>query len=273
MTEPVPAAHTAITGRTQLVAILGDPIAQVSSPTLINQRLAARRDASATVLVPLHVSSDALATVVAGLRAVQNFRGAVVTMPHKRAIVPLLDEVTGDAAHVGACNVLRREAGGRLVGTMLDGEGFVAGLRAVGREVTGQRVYLSGAGGAAAGIAFALARHGVAHLSVYNRSAARAQALVQCIRDAWPHCAVRTAGRDPAGHNIAINATSLGMSASDPLPFDPDGLRAGMLVAEVVANPAKTRLLLEAGARGCSTHPGAMMLEGQIDLLLQFMGV
>jgi shikimate dehydrogenase len=273
MTKSAAAARMSITGRTELLAILGDPIAQVSSPALINQRLAARHPTPAAVLVPLHVSSDALATVMAGLRVVQNFRGAVVTMPHKRAIVPLLDEVTGDATYVGACNVFRRDPHGRLVGTMLDGEGFVAGLRTTGRDVAGKRVYLAGAGGAAAGIAFALARHGAAQLSVYNRSAARAETLVRCIQDAWPSCTVHTAARDPGGYDIAINATSLGMAPADPLPFDPDGLRAGMIVAEVVANPAKTRLLSEAAARGCITQPGAMMLEGQIDLLLKFMGV
>ncbi|HEX7416633.1 MAG TPA: hypothetical protein VF315_01145, partial [Steroidobacteraceae bacterium] len=240
---------------------------------LINRALVARSPSPQAVLMPLHVSRESLATVIAGLRVVQNFRGAVITMPHKNAIVPLLDELTGDARDIGACNVFRREQDGRLIGTMLDGEGFVAGLRAKGQEVAGKRIYLAGAGGAAAGIAFALARHGAVQLSVYNRSAARGDALVQRIQLAWPRCSVRTADRDPAGHDIAINATSLGMAPADPLPFDTSALRAGMLVAEVVANPAVTRLLAQAAALGCGTHAGTLMLEGQIDLILQFLGL
>src|SRR5262245_344846 len=139
-------ARTAITGRTGVLAILGDPLAQARGPGLVNASLVQRGEDA--VLVPLRVPRGALAPVIAGLRAVESFRGAVVTMPHKTAVVDLLDEVLPEAQQVGACNVFRRDAADRLVGSMLDGEGFTAALRRAGHEVRGRRVWLAGAGGA-----------------------------------------------------------------------------------------------------------------------------
>src|SRR5450830_881685 len=147
---------TEITGNTQVFAILADPIHQVKTPQRINQLFAqAGYDG---VMVPLHVSSDALAGVVHALRSVKNLSGFVVTVPHKTAIVDLCDEVTPDDRQVGAVNVVRRSPQGRLSGTILDGDGFIAGLRVEGIEPGGRSVYLAGAGGAASAIAFALAR-------------------------------------------------------------------------------------------------------------------
>jgi shikimate dehydrogenase len=192
-------------------------------------------------------------------------------MPHKSAIVPLLDEVAPEARDVGACNVVRRDAGGRLAGTMLDGEGFVAGLRRAGLDVAGKRVFLAGAGGAAAGIAFALAKHGAGSLSIHNRTLARAEALGARVRVAWPRLRVATAGPDPTGHDLVVNATSLGMRPGDPLPLDAAGLTPGMVAAEVVIAAEPTPFLAAAARRGCAVHPGLPMLEAQIELMLDFM--
>src|SRR5262245_20205987 len=161
-------AHAAITGRTDVLAILGDPLEQARAPGLVNAALAVRGEDA--VLVPLRVARGGLAPVITGLRAVESFRGAVVTMPHRTAVVDLLDDVLPEARQVGACNVVRREAGGRLTGTMLDGEGFVAALRHAGHEVRGKRVFLAGAGGAAAAIAFAVGKYGVAALAIHTRT-------------------------------------------------------------------------------------------------------
>jgi shikimate dehydrogenase len=126
-----------ISGRTGLLVVLGDPIRQARAPGLVNAALARRgRDA---VLVPLHVRADALVRVVDGLRGMQNLAGAIVTMPHKSAVVALLDDVTAEARQIGACNVVRREPDARLTGTMLDGEGFVAGLGRAGLSTAQRR--------------------------------------------------------------------------------------------------------------------------------------
>ena len=244
---------TEITGRTRVFAILADPIAQVKAPQGLN-RLMAERGVDG-VMVPLHVAAADLPTVVAGLRATQSFGGAIVTVPHKTAIVPLLDAVS-DAA--------------RLVGEILDGAGFVAGLRAAGHEPRGASAYLAGAGGAANAIAFALAEAGVSRLTVHNRTPARVEDLFSRLRRLHPDLPLASAA-DPAGHDLVVNATSLGLRPDDPLPLDPAGLTAGQLVAEIIMQPVKTPLLAAAAARGCRTHPGLQMLEGQLALMADFL--
>jgi len=257
-----------ISGRTGVLAILADPVEQARAPSLVNAALAARGlDA---VLVPMHVRAGDLARVLDALRAIQNFTGCVVSMPHKEALLPLLDEVTPEARQVGACNVVRREADGRLVGTMFDGEGFVTGLRRAGHDVTGRRVFMTGAGGAAAGIAFAVVKHGAAALTIHNRSAARAEALAAAVRAAYPRTSVAVGGADPRGHDVVVNATSVGMRPGDGLPLDPAGLGPGTVAAEVVITPETTPFLAEAQRRGAAAHYGKPMLEAQIDLMIDF---
>ena len=262
-------ARTAITGRTGVLAILGDPLEQARAPGLVNASLARRGEDA--VLVPLRVPRGALAPVIAGLRAIESFRGAVVTMPHKTAVAELLDEVQPEARQVGACNVLRREAAGRLVGTMLDGEGFTAALRRAGHDVRGRRVWLAGAGGAAAAIAFAMAKYAAAALAVHNRTVAKAEALAVRLRAAHPGLDVAVSGPRPERCDVVINATSLGMRPDDPLPLDPAGLGPGMVAADVVIRAEPTPFLAAAAARGCAVQPGLPMLVEQIEQLLDFM--
>lgn len=257
-----------ITGATQFLAILGDPIAQARAPRLVNDALAARGNDA--VMIPVHVRADDLARVVDGLRASRSFAGGVVTMPHKETIVPLLDDVTPEARQVGACNTIRREPDGRLVGTMFDGEGFVAGLASAGHAVRERRVFLAGAGGAAAAIAFAMGKHGAARLTIHNRTAGRADDLAGRLRAAWPALDVRTAGPDPSGHDLVVNGTALGMRPDDvALPCDVAGIAPDAVAADVVIRQP-TPFLAAAAARGAVTHGGEPMLAAQIALILDF---
>lgn len=260
----------AITGATELLAILGDPIAHASSPALANERLEARGvDAR---LVPWHVSAADLPRAVDALRGIRNLRGAIVTMPHKIAVVRHLDRVLSLAASVGAVNVVRRTTDGRLEGTNLDGEGFAAGLLSAGHTLAGRRVHLAGAGGAAVAIAFALAQRAVASISIHNRTTAAAFALAGRLRQAFPALPVDVrSAPDASDADLVVNATSLGMHAGDALPVDVTTVSPGALVAEVVITPQQTALLRAATERGCATHPGRPMLLAQIDLMLDFM--
>jgi len=258
-----------ITGRTAVLAILGDPLEQARAPGLVNAALAQRgQDA---VLVPFRVARGALAPVIAGLRAVASFRGAVVTMPHKSAVLGLLDEASAEARQLGACNVIRREADGRLAGTMLDGEGFTAALRRAAYAVGGKRVFLAGAGGAASAIAFALAKYGAAALAIHNRTGEKAHDLAARVRAAYPAIDAQASGPRPEGQDLVINATSLGMGPGDALPLDPAGLGPGTVAAEIVIHPETTPFLAAAAARGCTLQRGLPMLVEQIDQMIEFM--
>lgn len=260
-----------ISGTTRLYAILADPIAQVKTPQGLNAVLEKRGVDG--VLVPMHVPAADLATVIAGLRKLANFGGFIATVPHKKAVLDLVDRVSERAQAIGAANVVRRLADGSLVADMLDGEGFVAGLRRAGFDPAGRRVYLAGAGGAGNAIAFALADAGITHLSVYNRTAETAQSLMERLRNHYPELTTALGTADPSGHDLVVNATVLGMAEGDALPFDADRLAAGTHVAEIIMQPAMTPMLERAGARGCILHPGKQMLECQLELMADVLGM
>lgn len=261
-----------ITGATKLLALIADPVVQARSPGLATTILQRRGRFGDFVLVPMQTSDGALPDVVAAIRRIGNFAGAIVSMPHKQTILPLLDDVLADGRTVGAVNVVRREADGRLTGTTLDGEGFVAGLAGAGHTVRGAACILAGAGGAASAIAFALARHGCASLAIVNRTAAKATTLAAQVRAAFPGVDVHV-DDDGRRWDVAINATSLGMRPGDALPLSRDVVARAALVAECVLAPEMTPLLALARELGRPIHPGLPMLTAQMDLLLDFMGV
>jgi shikimate dehydrogenase len=195
----------------------------------------------------------------------------VVTAPLKGPTAALCDVLEGSGRLAGAVNALRREPDGRLVGDLFDGLGFVAGLRAHGHGPDGKRVFIAGAGGAGTALAFALAGAGAAAITLHNRTRGKAEALAAQVRAAFPQCAVRVGSDDPRGHDIAVNATALGLAPGDPLPFDVDRLDPSILAAEVIMKPANTAMLERAAARGCRIHQGTHMLDGQAALLARFL--
>jgi shikimate dehydrogenase len=240
-----------ISGRTRIFAIIADPVAHVRTPQALNALF--EREGQDAVIVPLQIAAADLETGVAGLRAMRNLGGLVVTVPHKSAVSVLCDTVSERARLAGAVNVVRKEADGALAGDLLDGEGFAAGLEQAGVALAGKRAFLAGAGGAASAIAFALAERGVARLTIANRSQDKAEALARRLAPLFPDLALSTEA-GPEDHDIAINATSLGLKEGDPLPFDPARLPAGALVAEVVMQPDIKR-----------------MLDGQLDAICDFL--
>lgn len=259
-----------ISGATRLYAIIADPILQVKTPQVINALF--EQVGHEGVMVPFHVTASGLPAVIAGLRSLANLEGFIVTVPHKTAMLSLCDQVTAHAQQVGAVNVVRRSPAGELIGDILDGIGFVAGLRQEGFEPAGASVYLAGAGGAANAIAFALAEAGVARLTVANRTAAKAEALLARLRAAFPTLPLHLGNADPSGHTLVVNATSLGLREGDRLPCDTGRLSADQWVAEIIMQPARTPLLLAAAARGCRIQEGLPMLLCQARLMARAMG-
>lgn len=253
---------TRITGQTRVLFILGDPVGHILGSALLNEHFAGSGiDAAVS---PLHVLPADLPMVVNMLRRLRNVVGFGVTIPHKIAIVPLLDEVGSRARIVGAVNFVRRSQDGRLFGDNVDGTGFVAGLARSGVDVKGARVLQAGAGGAGRAIAFALAEAGAAELTVTNRTAERAKALAEAVASAFPACRVSVEPDDPSRYDIAVNTTSLGMKPGDALPIDPRQLRRDCVAAEVVMKPEVTPFLKEAGHRGCKVVHGKAMLLAQL---------
>jgi shikimate dehydrogenase len=224
-------------------------------------------------MIPIQVSPDGLGTLLGGLRRMRNLEGFIVTVPHKGAMLSHCDTVSEAGRQSEAVNAVRRLPDGRFAGTMLDGEGFITGLRSRGIEPAGVAAYLAGAGGAANAIAFALAKASVSRLTIANRTRARAEALAARVSAAYPQVATVVGGPDPAGHGLVINATSLGLAEGDPLPIDVSGLTADQTVAEIIMWPEVTPLLAAAAGRGARTHPGLPMLLGQAELMADYLGM
>ena len=256
---------TQISGTTRVCAIIADPIHHVQTPQAMNTLFSTL--GQDRVLVPFHVSPADLAAVVTGLRGIQSLDGFIVTVPHKTAILDLCDTVSDAARLVGAANVVTRSNTGKLHGEILDGDGFVTGLRQAGIELEGRAVYLAGAGGAANAIAFALAASGVGWLTIANRSQDKAVALVDRLARAFPDLEVCVGTSDPSGYDLVVNGTSLGLKEGDALPCDVTRLTAEQVVAEIIMQPVITPLLAAAQKVGCRIHEGLPMLLCQIELM------
>ncbi|MER5355074.1 shikimate dehydrogenase [Kitasatospora sp. NPDC002551] len=256
-----------VSGRTRLFAVLGDPVAQVRAPALLNPLFAA--SGVDAVLVPVHAPAERLDEVVRGLKATGNLDGLLVTVPHKLAMCAHADELSPTAALLGSTNALRREPDGRWYGDNFDGAGFVRGLTARGHHPAGLRVALAGAGGAGLAVAAALLDAGVARLTVSDPDRGRLDALLERLGGGRSG-RVSAAAEPPSDTDLAVNATPLGLDPADPLPFDPARLPPGALVADIVMTPAETPLLRTAAALGLPTHPGAPMLTEQLPLYRDF---
>jgi shikimate dehydrogenase len=259
-----------LSGKTHLYAILAHPVTHVRAPEFFNPAFEAHGvDA---FIVPLHVRPEDLADLVPRLQKIGNLHGLVVTIPHKEAMAGLCDELGPDGALVGAVNTVRFESDGRLVGDMFDGVGLVRGALAHDIFTKGKRVLLVGAGGAGRAIAFALASEGVRALTIANRTASRAAALAAEVAKATPGMEVTSGPPDPSGHDVIINATSLGLHETDPLPVDPDLLRPEMAIIEIIAATEVTPLRCAAIDIGCRTMGGRPMVDHQIESQLRFFG-
>jgi len=269
--EPSDLRDQEITGRTRVLGILAHPTEHVKAPPGIN-RIAKERGRDA-VMVPLNVTPEDFPSFIAALRTLKSFDGAIVTVPHKQAILSYCDELTPHAKSVGAANIIRREADGRIIGGQLDGVGFVEGLRSQGVVIKGKSVYLVGAGGAASAVAFAMAEAEASRITLVNRSADKIIDLRERLNSLYPDVEVVLGTPNAHGHDIIINGTTLGMRVGDPLPLDVKTLTANMTVAEVIMEPEITPLLAAAREVGCRVHLGKHMLLCQLQLMADFMGL
>ena len=247
-----------------LVAVLGSPVAE--NPTCVMQQAAFDAAGLAWRYLTLEVTPDRLADAIRGIRAL-GFRGLNLTVPHKVAVMPLLDEIRPDAALIGAVNTVRVDKDRRLIGENTDGKGFLRGIREDARlDPAGKHAVILGAGGAARAIATELALAGIARITLVNRSVPRAERMLQDLtsrtRVSAEFIPLDTLFRIPRDADLLINATSIGLypdvQAMPPIAFDDASPR--LLVCDAVPNPPETRLIREARARSLPTLTGLSML-------------
>ena len=253
-----------IGGTTGLLGVFGCPVRHSLSPAMHNAAIA---DLGLDlVYVPFAVEPQSLGTA---LRALPNLgvRGVNLTIPHKEAAVPFIDDLDGVARMLGAVNTVRVD-GERLVGTNTDGEGFAVPLRDAGFECRGSSAVVLGAGGAARAVVRQLVDDG-ARVTVVNRSAERALGLVAAVAggraEVVPAADAHRVQATVLAADLLVNTTPVGMSTHSPdeLPVPAEWLRRSTFVYDLVYRPALTPLLLAAEAMGCVTLGGLGMLVHQ----------
>jgi len=254
-----------ITGKTRVCGLIGYPVGHSMSPAMFN---AAFRELGLDyVYVTFPVREGELGTAIAGMKAL-NVRGVNVTIPHKVAVVPLLDELSPLAQKIGAVNTVINDDG-CLRGSNTDADGFLGPLLERGIDPQGRRVVVQGAGGAARAVSFILAERG-AQLVLLNRKPERAIELAQVIFRAFQRevsaleLNVSNLENVLGEADILVNTTSVGMAPNDGDSPVPAGLlRPGLVVYDIVYNPVRTRLLREAEAAGATVIGGLDMLVWQ----------
>ncbi len=260
-----------INGNTELIAHIGYPTHSFKAPMIYNPFFV-KHDINA-VVVPMGCKPEDFSVFLKSVFQLSNIRGALITMPHKVTTVGLLDEVSATVKVAGACNAVKRTEDGSLVGDMFDGEGFVRGVQRKGFDLTGKRVLVVGSGGVGCAIAASLAGAKIAAITLFDVNAASAEALGQRLKQNYPHIDVTTGSNDPAGHDLVVNATPMGMNEGDALPMDVSRISPDTFVGEVVMKTEMTAFLQAAKNRGCRVQVGSDMLFEQIPAYLEFFGL
>lgn len=259
-----------ISGKTTLIAHIGYPTESFKAPMIYNPWF--ERKGIDAFVVPMGVKAEDFAASFDAIFRFTNLRGALITMPHKVTVVQKMHEVTPAVHIAGACNAVLKREDGTLLGDQFDGAGFVRGVQRKGQRIDGASVLVSGAGGVGSAIAASLAAAGVGELALFDARAESAEALADRLRQHYPRMKVCTGSNDPAGFDVVVNATPLGMKEGDALPFDVARISPKTFVGEVVMKTEYTPLLRAARDKGCAVQLGTDMLFEMIPAYLEFFG-
>lgn len=255
-----------IDAQTQFCGVIGNPVGHSLSPAIHNA--AFKKMGLNFVYLAWHV--DAIGEAINGLRALGNFRGASVTIPHKVAAIPFLTHLEGTAQRIGAINTIVAEKG-ELTGYNTDATGALRALRESGIELKGRRIVVLGSGGAARAIAFALAgESGAEQLTLLGIEDSELTRLAQDIRSQSTlqveegHLDEAALRRVLPDSHVLIHCTPVGMSPKSDTSCVPASLlHPNLSVMDIVYNPRETRLLTDAKRAGCKTIPGLEMFLNQ----------
>jgi shikimate dehydrogenase len=251
-----------INAQTQFCGVIGNPVEHSLSPAIHNAAFQKLGLNFVYLAFPVVVIGDA----IKGLRALGNFRGASVTIPHKVAAVPLLDSVEPTARHIGAINTIVA-AGGSLTGHNTDAIGALRALRESGVALKGHQVVMLGSGGAARAIAFALGKEAaIGRLTILGIDSQERAALAQDLQSKTG-MPVQESSLDEEmlrrilpEAQVLIHCTPMGMSPKvEQTAVPPPLLHEELTVMDIVYNPRDTRLLKDAKAAGCRTISGLEM--------------
>lgn len=252
--------------------MIGSPVVQTATPALFNAYC--HENSIRATMVALDIFDDHdLNKLLELWRSSGCLAGLVSTIPHKSALAQLTDRLTPRAQRLQLVNCVRLLDDGTFQADMFDGVGFLAAAQAKGFRPKGSRCLIVGAGAAGSSIGDALIDAGAGAISVIESSStAFAHFHDKVVADRLP-CDLVSRDRPVDGYDLVVNASPVGMAASDPLPIEPAGLTPDTIVADCVTNREITPLLAAARGRGCRIQTGQDMALGQLPKILSFFGL
>lgn len=259
-----------LSGKTTLIAHIGYPTEAFKAPLIYNPWF--EKQGIDAMVVPMGVKAEDYPLSLKQIFKFSNIHGALITMPHKVTTVSLVDDLSTTAKIAGSANAILKRPDGTLLGDMFDGSGFTRGIGRKGFRFEGAKCLVVGTGGVGSAIAASLAADGVAAISLFDTNIVSAEGLAGRLKQYYPKLEVKLATNDPAGYDLVVNCTPLGMKPDDPLPFDPSRLAPTTFVGEVVMKQEITPMLQAAQARGCKFQVGTDMLFEMIPAYLEFFG-
>ncbi len=253
-----------------LYPIIGNPIEQVKSPDLFNQYF--YESGLEARMVAIKVASSELGIFFNCLRNSKRARGCVVTVPHKNASVPYMDQLSDRSKQLGALNVVQVE-NGCLSGDMVDGLGFLAAIRNHGFSCQNKSLGIVGLGAAGAAIAHAAASSGARTIAIQELDLTRLAFAKESLVSAFPKVDWTFEIAALENFDLIVNASPVGMNGDPRLPIPLDSVRSDCLIMDLVTKPKITPWLKTALGRGCEVVFGSEMVRGQFRLMGQFMGL
>ncbi len=255
-----------ITGTTDLYLIPGDPVTNVRLPRMFNAVF--ERCGINAQMVPVQVRARDFAVWLKASFLARNVKGMVIAPPHKPLAVDLLEGCGLIGRVAGSVNVVRRTALGELEGDLFDGEGIVGALDRFGIPFRGKRVLILGAGVSAAAVGVSLAEGGgddaARHIAFYDPAPGRSAGVAARIDETFDAQVVAVPNADPAGYDLIVNATPLGLKPDDALPCDVARMAPHAAVFDILLRGQPTPLVRAARARGLHAQPGFEMLIQQM---------
>ncbi|WP_028776310.1 shikimate dehydrogenase [Shimazuella kribbensis] len=249
-----------LTATTRPLGLIGHPVSHSKSPEMLNE--VCKILGIPAVYLAYAVEPNQLEEAVRGMKAL-GFIGFNVTIPHKVAIIPFLDELDDTAAEIGAVNTVVNQDG-KLIGYNTDGVGYLRSLtEETAFSLRDKTVTILGAGGAARAVSITLAKAGVKELFIANRTVEKAEQLSEVVTK-WTRASgvsLHESNEEIAKSHLLVNTTSIGMTPSEehsPIPLE--YLHPALLVSDLIYRPKETKLLQRAASIGASTHGGLGML-------------
>jgi shikimate dehydrogenase len=263
-----------ISGTTRIFPVIGWPVEQVRAPALFNAYFK-QHDIDARV-IPLKIPPEHYSAAVRLLMGIENVGGIFVSIPHKPMTVSAVDAASSRALLAGACNAIYKGADGKIMGDLIDGEGFIRAFdRTVGATpfpFERAKALVVGSGGVGCAVAEALAARGIAKLVINDNRPGQAEALGARLQQAFPDTEFGVGPARAEGYDLVVNCTPLGMQADDPIPIDLAGVDPSCIVADCGMKIEMTRLLLTAEQHGCRIQKGKEMMIEQSPLYLELFG-